>query len=132
MENQKVYGRLYLKIIKQYARTLINQKKYKEHAFWFVHSLMPGSHQAAWLYFAPTWLFVCTVWKVKTIRYIAVIKGVVRCRTVREIGHYMIIHDVSILTKQIKARHFFAHRQKWRDIASMPTAARCELGIRNL
>ena len=47
-----------------------------------------------------------------------------RCRTVREISH-----DVSIVITQIKSRHLFAHRQKCRDISSMPTAVRCELDI---
>ena len=39
------------------------------------------------------------------------------------------IHDVSILIKQFKSRHFLAHRQKCLNISSMPTAARCEPGI---
>ena len=40
------------------------------------------------------------------------------------------IHDVSIVIKQIKSQHFFAHRQKCRDISSMATADRCEPGIK--
>ena len=64
-----------------------------------------------------------------TVWYITFVKGVERCCTVREIDHD-IIHDVSILIKQIKLLQFFAHRQKCRDISSMPTAAWCELAIR--
>ena len=61
------------------------------------------------------------------VRYIPVVKGVERFRTVREIGQDF-IQDVSIVIKQIKSRHFLAHRQKCRDISSMHTAARCEPG----
>ena len=65
----------------------------------------------------------------ETVRYITVIKGVERCRTVREIVHD-IKHDVSILIKQIIARQLFAHRQKCSDISIMPTADWCEPAIR--
>ena len=51
-------------------------------------------------------------------------KGVVRCE-----NWPRYIQDVSILIKQIESRQFFAHRQKCRDISSMPTAARYELAI---
>ena len=67
------------------------------------------------------------------VRYITVVKGVESFRTVREIGHYF-IHDVSIVIKPIKSRHFLklARRQKCRDILSMPTDARCEPDIRKI
>ena len=39
------------------------------------------------LYFAPTWLFWLYGLESDTVRYITVVKGVERCRTVGEIGH---------------------------------------------
>ena len=89
---------------------------------------MPGSHQAAVTILCAHMAFWVHGLESDTVRYITVVKGVEMCPTVWEIGHN-IIHDVSILIKQIKSRPFFAHRQKCSDISSMPTVAWCELAI---
>ena len=90
--------------------------------------LMARSHRSAVTILYAHLAFWVYGLEIDTVRYITVVKGVERCRTVREIGHD--IHDVSNVIKQIKSPHFFAHRQNCRDIfKSMPTAVRCERAI---
>ena len=90
---------------------------------------MPGSHRAAVTILCAYVAFCVYGLESDMVRYyIPVVKSVERFRTVREIAHDF-IHDVSIVIKQIKSRHFLAHRQKCGDISSMATAARCEPGI---
>ena len=83
---------------------------------------MPGSHRAAVTILCAHVCFGAYGFKSDTIQYIAVVSY-----GARNWPRY--IHDVTILIKQIKSRHFFSHRQKFRDISSMHTAARCEPAI---
>ena len=87
---------------------------------------MESSHRTAMTYTLRPRGFWGVLLESNTTRYITVAKGVVRCEKLATI---YTIHDLSIVIKQIKSRHFFAHRQKCRDISSMPTADRYELAI---
>ena len=86
---------------------------------------MASSHRAAVTIVCAHVAFWVNGLESDTVRYITIVKGVVTVSySARNWPQY--IHDVSIVIKQIKSQHFFAHRQNCHDISSMTTAARCE------